>query len=247
LHPLAKENENHRVVLDGEAVALDASGVPSFSEMQNRARSTRIEFWAFDLLYLDGRSLLRARYRDRRQLLETLASAGGLIVPELLPGDGAEALDYSRKHQWEGVIAKKRDSTYQPGRRSASWLKDKYWSTQEVVIAGWRAGEGGRTSGIGSLLMGIPADGGLQFAGRVGTGFTERDLTRLKEMLAPLRTDESPFDAPLPTKDAKGVTYVKPTLVGEVRYSEWTSDGRLRQPSWRGLRPDKEPSEVVRE
>jgi bifunctional non-homologous end joining protein LigD len=247
LHSLAKELDNHRVVLDGEAVALDASGVPSFSEMQNRARSTRIEFWAFDLLYLDGRSLLRARYRDRRKLLETLASADGLIVPELLPGDGAEALDYSRKHQWEGVIAKKRDSTYQPGRRSASWLKDKYWSTQEVVIAGWRAGEGGRTSGIGSLLMGIPADGGLHFAGRVGTGFTERDLSRLKEMLAPLRTDESPFDAPLPTKDAKGVTFVKPTLVGEVRYSEWTSDGRLRQPSWRGLRPDKEPSEVARE
>ena len=133
-----------------------------------------------------------------------------MIVPELLPGDGAEALDYSRKHQWEGVIAKKRDSTYQPGRRSASWLKDKYWSTQEVVIAGWRAGEGGRTSGIGSLLMGIPAaDGGLHFAGRVGTGFTERDLANLKKMLAPLHTDESPFDAPLPTKDAKGVTFVE--------------------------------------
>jgi bifunctional non-homologous end joining protein LigD len=247
LRSLADGLGDHHVVLDGEVVALDASGVPRFTEMQNRARSTRIEFWAFDLLYLDGRSLLRARYRDRRQLLETLAGAGGLTVPELLPGDGQEALDYSRKHEWEGVIAKKRDSTYQPGRRSASWLKDKYWHTQEVVIGGWRAGEGGRTSGIGSLLMGIPAADGLHFAGRVGTGFTERDLARLKKTLEPLRTDESPFNAPLPTKDAKGVTFVKPTLVGEVRYSEWTSDGRLRQPSWRGLRPDKEPSEVVRE
>jgi bifunctional non-homologous end joining protein LigD len=248
LRSLAKNLTDHRAVLDGEAVALDASGVPSFSEMQNRARSTRIEFWAFDLLYLDGRSLLRARYRDRRQLLETLAGAGGLIVPDLLPGDGHEALEYSRKHQWEGVIAKRRDSTYQPGRRSASWIKDKYWHTQEVVIAGWRAGEGGRTSGIGSLLMGIPAaDGGLHFVGKVGTGFSERDLAELKKTLAPLHTDESPFNAPLPTKDAKGVTFVKPTLVGEVRYSEWTSDDRLRQPSWRGFRPDKEPSEVVRE
>jgi len=156
------------MVLDGEVVALDTSGVPSFSQMQNRARATRIEFWAFDLLYLDGRSLLRARYRDRRQLLETLAAGGSsLIVPELLPGDGEQALDYSRKQQWEGVIAKKRDSTYQPGRRSASWVKDKYWNTQEVVIGGWRAGEGGRTSGIGSLLVGIPANGGLHFAGRV--------------------------------------------------------------------------------
>jgi bifunctional non-homologous end joining protein LigD len=116
-----------------------------------------------------------------------------------------------------------------------------------VVIGGWRAGEGGRTSGIGSLLIGIPAEGGLHFAGRVGTGFTERDLASLKKTLAPLHTDKSPFDETLSARDAKGVTFVKPTLVGEVRYSEWTSDDRLRQPSWRGLRPDKEPSEVVRE
>jgi DNA ligase D-like protein (predicted ligase)/DNA ligase D-like protein (predicted polymerase)/DNA ligase D-like protein (predicted 3'-phosphoesterase) len=247
LDSLADELTDHHVVLDGEVVALDASGVPSFSEMQNRARATRIEYRAFDLLYLDGRSLLRATYRDRRKLLETLASGGGLNVPDLLPGDGAEALDYSRKHQWEGVIAKKRDSSYQPGRRSASWVKDKYWNTQEIVIGGWRAGEGGRSSGIGSLLMGIPGADGLRFVGRVGTGFTERDLANLKKTLAPLHTNESPFDARLSTQDAKGVTFVKPTLVGEVRYSEWTSDGRLRQPSWRGLRPDKEPGEVVRE
>jgi ATP-dependent DNA ligase len=168
-------------------------------------------------------------------------------VPDLLPGDGADALDYSRKRRWEGVIAKKRDSSYQPGRRSASWVKDKYWNTQEIVIGGWRAGEGGRSSGIGSLLMGVPGADGLRFVGRVGTGFSERDLAKLKKTLAPLHTDESPFDARLSTQDAKGVTFVKPTLVGEVRFSEWTSDGRLRQPSWRGLRPDKEPGEVVRE
>jgi bifunctional non-homologous end joining protein LigD len=246
LRSLAANLTDHHLVLDGEVVALDAAGVPRFSEMQNRVRATRIEYYAFDLLYLDGRSLLRARYRDRRQLLETLAGGGGLIVPELLPGDGVEALDYSRKHHWEGVVAKKRDSTYQPGRRSASWVKLPLWKTQEVVIGGWRAGEGGRTSGIGSLLTGIPATGGLRFTGRVGTGFTERDLAKLKAMLAPLHTDESPFDAPLPARDAKGVTFVQPTLVGEVRYGEWTPDGRLRRPSWRGLRPDKEPNQVVR-
>jgi bifunctional non-homologous end joining protein LigD len=95
--------------------------------------------------------------------------------------------------------------------------------------------------------MGIPADGGLQYVGRVGTGFTERVLTDLKKTLAPLQTKDSPFNQRLPTRDAKGVTFVTPTLVGEVRYSEWTSDGRLRQPSWRGLRPDKTPEEVVRE
>ncbi|MFL6085549.1 MAG: ATP-dependent DNA ligase [Mycobacterium sp.] len=241
---LAADLADHHVILDGEAVALDGSGVPSFSEMQNRARSTRVEYWAFDILHLDGRSLLRAKYSDRRRLLEALAESGGLIVPDLLPGDGPEALEYARKHRWEGVIAKKRDSTYQPGRRSSSWIKDKIWCTQEVVIGGWRQGEGGRSSGIGALMLGIPEDGGLHFAGRVGTGFTEKELTKLKGILKPLETGESPFNTRLPTQDAKGVTFVRPELVGEVRYSERTGDGRLRQPSWRGLRPDKSPEEV---
>ena len=247
LRSLAADLADHHVVLDGEAVVLDPSGAPSFHEMQNRGRGARVEFWAFDLLYLDGRSLLRAKYQDRRKLLETLAGGTNLIVPELLPGGGAQALAYSAERGWEGVVAKRRDSSYQPGRRSASWIKDKHWNTQEVVIGGWKAGEGGRSSGIGSLLMGIPGADGLQFAGKVGTGFTERDLANLKKTLAPLHTDRSPFDASLPRSEAKGVTFVEPVLVGEVRYSEWTPDHRLRQSSWRGLRPDKEPSEVVRE
>ncbi|MDT5072220.1 MAG: bifunctional non-ous end joining protein LigD [Mycobacterium sp.] len=245
LGSLAADLADHHVVLDGEIVALDESGVPNFGAMQNRAAGANIEFWAFDVLSLDGRSLLRAKYSDRRRILEALADGGGLIVPEQLPGDGAEALRYARERRWEGVVAKKRDSTYQPGRRSSSWLKDKLWLTQEVVIGGWRAGEGGRTSGIGALLVGVPEDGGLKFAGRVGTGFTDKDLAKLKKTLAPLRTDQSPFTTRLSGPDAKGVTYVEPTLVGEVRYSERTSDGRLRQPSWRGMRPDKEPGEVV--
>jgi bifunctional non-homologous end joining protein LigD len=246
LGSLAADLADHHVVLDGEIVALDASGVPNFGAMQNRAAGANIEFWAFDVLSLDGRSLLRAKYSDRRKVLEMLANGdGGLIVPEQLPGDGPEALEYAQKHRWEGVVAKKRDSTYQPGRRSASWLKDKLWLTQEVVIGGWRAGEGGRTSGIGALLVGVPEGGGLQFAGRVGTGFTDKDLAKLKKTLEPLQSKESPFTKRLVGPDAKGVTFVRPELVGEVRYSERTSDGRLRQPSWRGMRPDKEPGEVV--
>ena len=245
LKALAADLAEHHVTLDGEVVALDEAGVPNFGLMQNRARSTRIEFWAFDILQLDGRSLLRAKYSDRRKLLETLAKGGGLIVPEQLGGDGPEALEHARAKRWEGVVAKKRDSTYQPGRRSQSWIKDKLWLTQEVVIGGWRAGEGGRTSGIGALMIGVPEDDGLAFAGRVGTGFTDKDLATLKKTLAPLHTDESPFNTRLSGPDAKGVTFVEPTLVGEVRYSERTSDGRLRQPSWRGLRPDKSPDEVV--
>ena len=247
LHSLADDLAEHDVILDGEVVALDADGVPNFGEMQNRVRATRIEFWAFDILRLDGRSLLKAKYRDRRKVLETFADGTDLIVPALLDGSGAEALEFSRKKKWEGVVAKKWDSTYQPGRRSASWIKDKNWKTQEAVIGGWREGNGGRSSGIGALLLGIPGDGGLRFIGRVGTGFSDKELARLKKILEPLHTDESPFGTPLPRLDAKGVTYVRPELVGEVRYGEWTSDGRLRHPSWRGLRPDKEPSEVIQE
>ncbi len=247
LQSLAADLAEHAVILDGEVVALDEHDVPNFGEMQNRSRDSRIEFWAFDILMLDGRSLLRARYRDRRRVLETFAEGTDLIVPPLLPGDGPEALECSRKKSWEGVVAKKWDSTYQPGRRSAAWIKDKNWKTQEVVIGGWRTGNGGRSSGIGALLMGIPGEGGLRFAGRVGTGFTEKDLIRLKDILVPLRTDESPFSTKLSGPDAKGVSYVRPELVGEVRYSEATSDGRLRHPSWRGLRPDKEPADVAPE
>jgi len=247
LRQLATVLADHRVILDGEVVALDGRGVPRFTEMQNRARATRIEFWAFDILALDGRWLLKAKYADRRAVLEKLSAATGLTVPALLRGDGAEAMAYSRAHGWEGVVAKKWASTYQPGRRSASWVKDKNWNTQEVVIGGWRHGRGGRSSGIGSLLMGIPGAGGLRFVGRVGTGFTERDLARLKNLLAPLRSEASPFDPPLPRTEAKAVTFVRPELVGEVRYGERTPDGRLRHASWRGLREDKRPDEVVPE
>lgn len=247
LQSLAHDLADHDVILDGEVVALDARGVPSFSEMQNRARANRIQFWAFDILSLDGRSLLRVKYRDRRRLLEAFAEGTGLIVPPLLDGDGPEALAYSRKRKWEGVVAKKWDSTYQMGKRSSAWIKDKNWNTQEAVIGGWRKGDGGRSTGIGALLLGIPEGDGLRFIGRVGTGFTERELADLKAILAPLHTDESPFHPALLRAEAKGVTYVRPELVGEVRYGEITSDGHLRHPSWRGLRPDKTPADVVLE
>jgi len=241
LRSLAADLVEHRVLLDGEVVAV-VDGVPSFAAMQNRGPGTHIEFWCFDILELDGRSLLRAAYRDRRKLLETLASGGGLIVPELLPADGA--LDEAQRRGLEGVVAKKWNSTYRPGERSPAWIKDKFWKTQAVVIGGWRAGEGNRANGIGALLVGVPADGGLQFVGRVGTGFTDKMLSALRDTLAPLETDESPFITALSAIDGKGATFVRSELVGEVRYSERTTDDRLRQPSWRGLRPDIGPGDV---
>ena len=247
LLPLATSLAEHHVILDGEVVALDGRGVPSFREMQNRARAARVEFWAFDILTMDGRSLLRTAYRDRRRVLEKLSAATNIVVPPLLAGDGPEALAYSRTRGWEGVVAKRWNSTYQPGRRSSSWVKDKNWNTQEVVIGGWRRGEGGRSGGIGALLVGIPGPDGLAFAGRVGTGFTDRDLAHLREVLTPLASDSSPFSPPPPNAELKAVTFVRPELVGEVRYGERSPDGRLRHASWRGLRPDKTPSEVVAE
>jgi DNA ligase D-like protein (predicted ligase) len=247
LHALADGLGDHHLILDGEVVGLNESGMPRFSEMQNRSAARRVEFWAFDLLYLDGKSLLRVKYSDRRKLLETLAKiASNLIVPEPLPGDGAQAIEYTASRGWEGIVAKRLDSRYLPGRRSPSWIKHKHWKTQEVVIGGWRTGDGWRTNNIGSLLLGIPSAGGLRFVGRVGAGFTDRQLVNLKTALTPLQTDESPFDAALPDF-ITGVTFVQPVLVGEVRYSEWTQDNRLRQPSWLGLRPDKKPGEVVAE
>lgn len=245
LHSLGDVLADHDVVLDGEVVALDGEGVPDFGEMQNRARAVRVEFWAFDILSLDGRSLVRVAYRDRRKLLETLAAGTDLIVPSLIGGDGTEALGYSRKRKWEGVVAKKWDSTYQSGRRSSAWIKDKNWNTVDAVIGGWRRGQGGRTSGIGALLLGVPEPAGLRFIGRVGTGFTERDLAALKGVLLPLHTDQSPFSPALPRAETKDVTYVRPELVGEVRYGSLTAEGRLRHPSWRGLRPDKSPDDVT--
>ncbi|BBZ55843.1 non-homologous end-joining DNA ligase [Mycolicibacterium phocaicum] len=241
LQSLAADLADHHVILDGEVVALQ-DGVPSFQAMQNRGSGSHIEFWCFDILSLDGRDLTRAKYRDRRKLLETLASGGALTVPPLLPAD--DPLKFADERGFEGVVAKKWDSGYRPGR-SEAWVKDKFWRTQEVVIGGWRAGEGGRTSGIGALLIGVPEGDGLQFVGRVGTGFTDKMLADLKAMLKPLETSESPFTAPLSTLDGRGVTFVRPELVGEVRYSERTTDNRLRQPSWRGLRPDKTPAEVT--
>ena len=232
----------HDAILDGEVVGLGANGQPSFREVQNRMTADRIEFWAFDVLELDGRSLVRATYRDRRRLLEALAVESGLVVPDLLATSGQEALDVSGKRGLEGVVAKRWDSTYAYGR-SPAWIKEKHWHGTEAVIGGWKVGTGRRDGGIGALLLGIPGANGLEFIGRVGTGFTEAELDKLRGTLAPLHTSTNPF-RDLSRHDKVGVTFVEPVLVGEVRYAEQSIDGKLRHPSWRGLRPDKTPAEV---
>jgi len=249
-----------QAVFDGEVVALDESGRPSFEALQPRMNTSDpkrvrrlveqvpIVYMIFDLLHLDGHSTLGVAYRERRQLLEDLELAGPhWATPPSQTGEGSVVLKAARDNGLEGVVAKKLDSLYRPGRRDPSWIKVKNFRTQSLVIGGWAAGKGHLESELGALLVGIPGPGGLFYAGRVGTGFDETERTLLRRRLEQLRRDSSPFSGSIPRLESAGVSWVEPELVGEVRFSEWTRTGRLRQPSWRGLRTDQRPAEVVRE
>ncbi|WP_194422013.1 ATP-dependent DNA ligase [Microbacterium abyssi] len=247
-------------IVDGEIVALDASGRPSFGRLQRRMHLTKareierevvrtpIAYHLFDLLRLDGNDLTGIPLRDRRALLETLGESADrpVIVPPVFD-DLDAAMQISRELELEGIVVKGSGSRYRPGTRSGDWLKIKHTRTQEVAIAGIRPGKGNRAGTFGSLLLGVPdADGRLRYVGRVGSGFDDRMLRDLLGRLEPLRTDENPLGDVAPP-DARDAQWVRPELVGEVEFSEWTSDGALRHPRWRGLRPDKEVADIRRE
>ena len=247
------------VVLDGEIVALDGAGRPSFGVLQRRmgltsprdverARlSTPVHFFVFDVLSLGGASRRNEPYSARRALLaKSVTDRGPIVVPPDAGDDLDTALATSRKLGLEGIMAKRRDSPYREGKRSRDWIKLKHTLTQEVVVGGWRPGNGNRADSIGSLLVGIPEAGGLRYVGRVGTGFTDRQLAELRIRLDGMARATSPL-LDVPAADARDVHWVTPTLVGEVEFAEVTGDGRLRAPAWRGWRPDKSPNEVVRE
>jgi bifunctional non-homologous end joining protein LigD len=249
------------VLLDGEIVALDAAGRPNFGLLQDRMHVRHpsaelrarvpVSFYAFDLLHLDGESLVPAPYDARRARLATLdlsvlEPTGRVLVPPSFPDiEGDQLLDIARAHGLEGVVAKRRAARYEPGRRSPAWLKTALFRTQEVLIGGWTAGEGRRTATFGSLLLGArdPA-GALRYLGHVGTGFNEAALGDLMARLRPLARATSPF-ADVPREHARHSRWVEPVLVGEVEYRVMTRDGRLRHASWRGLRPDRDPDEVT--
>ncbi len=248
-----------QVVLDGELVALDDQGRPSFqrlqtrmhvtaaSEVRRRQRDVPVTYMIFDLLFLDGRSLLDLPYEQRRQELDRMGLTGPRWrTPAYQRGDGAALLAASRDQRLEGIVAKRLASTYHPGRRTRDWLKIKNLQRQDVVIGGWVPGEGRRAGELGALLVGVYDDGGnqLRFAGKVGTGFGAADLRRLGGLLEPLRTEESPFTGRQPQRDA---VFVQPQLVCEVDFAEWTRTGTLRHPSYQGLRTDLPPTAVVRE
>jgi bifunctional non-homologous end joining protein LigD len=252
---------HHRAILDGEIVALDAEGKPSFGALQRRmhvgsestvrrlAKETPVTYIIFDLLWLDGHSLMELPYTERRARLAELelGDGGRWRVPDYVVGHGEQLLAATEQQGLEGVIAKRLDSKYEPGRRTPSWLKIKNVDRQEVVVGGWVPGDGKRRDRIGALLVGVRDDNGeLRHVGRVGTGFTEAELDRLAEKLRPLERADSPF-APGGPKIPRGAVFAEPELVAEVEFREWTDGGQLRAPSYKGLRDDKPAELVVRE
>ncbi|NUS63525.1 MAG: DNA ligase [Saccharothrix sp.] len=247
----------HEAVLDGEIVALGARKQPDFGRLQSRMHVARpgadllvrvpVVYYVFDLLHVDGRSLLGVPYAQRREELAALGLDGRAEVrvpPSFTDVDGSDVLAVAEDYGLEGVVAKRVTSRYEPGRRSTAWVKVPLLRTQEVLIGGWRPGDGRRAGTIGSLLLGVPSDDGLRYVGKVGTGFTHSALLALQERLEPLARRGSPFVDQVPADHARRAHWVRPELVGEVEYRTWTADGRLRHSSWRGLRPDKAPGDV---
>ncbi|MDQ0145873.1 ATP-dependent DNA ligase [Pseudarthrobacter niigatensis] len=247
-------------VADGEIIAVGPGGRPDFGLLQGRMKLTRaadvakartaipVQLMLFDLLFHTGEDLRRLPLSTRRQRLEDFFAPSGCPVDlsMVLEESVDLLLDSARELGLEGVMAKRTDSRYASGQRTRTWIKLKTEQTQEVVVGGWRPGKGGRQDTVGSLLVGIPDGGKLQYVGRVGSGFSSRELTELRQTVERLGRKTSPFhDVPRP--DSADAHWVSPELVGEVTYSEWTGPGRLRHPRWRGWRVDKDPSDVVRE
>jgi bifunctional non-homologous end joining protein LigD len=249
------------LLVDGEIVALDQRGRPEFTRLAQRMHVrapsgdlvTRVPvlLYVFDLLDLRGRSLLGEPYDDRRVGLMALHLDGiphVAVPPSYTDVAPAQLMEVARAHGLEGVVSKRRRSRYEPGRRSPAWVKTPLLNTQEVLVGGWTPGQGRRAGTIGALLLGAyDGQGRLRYLGHVGTGFTDAALDLLAGKLAPLAQAASGFDDEIPTVEARAARWVRPSLVGEVVYRTLTPDHRLRHASWRGLRPDRDPDEVVLE
>ena len=255
--------EAQEAIVDGEVVAIGEDGLPDFSLLQEltTAQSTRLVYQVFDLLHLDGRSLLNVPLESRKQLLRSILRAADTRVrfADHVVGEGLVFLEAARKQGLEGVIAKHRRSVYEPGRRARTWLKIKIRPEQELVVGGWTPGEGAAKD-LGALVVGYYQREGrgkpkLRFAGKVGSGFNAATRKRMRERLAPLATEDSPFDPP-PPRDYRGrwggelrnVVWVKPEIVIRAELGGWTRDGIVRQAAFKGFdEGGKPPTEVVRE
>jgi len=236
-----------RAVIDGEIVAFDNTGRPSFQKLQNyRSNSSvPIQYYVFDILELEGKSLTDLSLVERKKKLRKLIPESNIIrYCDHVERDGKIFFEEMQKLNLEGMIAKKMDSRYQVGKRSSDWLKIKNIHTQEAVIVGFTDPKGSRQY-FGSLLLAVHDNGKLVSIGNVGTGFTTRTLGALYKKLVPLKRKSSPLDVPI--KETPDITWVEPVLVCNVKYSEMTEDGIVRHPVFQGLRVDKSAAEVTRE
>jgi bifunctional non-homologous end joining protein LigD len=237
--------DSDSAVLDGEVVAFTDDGRPSFGRLARGEGP--VMFVAFDLLALNGHDTTALPLEQRRRLLDELLEPGDrwTVSPQY---DDGEALARATAAQGlEGVMAKRRDSRYVPGKRSPSWRKVKHRLRQEFVIGGWSPGSGNRTTTFGSLALGVYDGAQLRFAGAVGTGFDAKTLATLQALLAERTVDGCPFDPPPPKGALTRPRWTTPDLVAEVEFAEWTDDGIVRHSSFQGLRDDKDPRLVVRE
>jgi len=237
-------------VLDGEVVAIGADGRATFSAMQQAKPETTYVFVAFDALEEEGEPLIGLPLTERRERLAALVDSrrGGVQLSDTFE-DGHTLFEVAERQKFEGIIAKRSDSIYEPGKRTRNWLKVKTHGRQEFVIAGYTKGQGRRTGRFGSLILAVSEEGGLRYVGNVGTGFNDAEIERLLGLLRPLERSSSPFEEvpKLPKVRKADIVWVEPELVCEVEFVEWTHDGRLRAPSYQGLREDKRPEEVQRE
>ena len=251
-YPELRQLDVPPAVVDGEVVAL-VDGVPDFGALQSRMHvrapspallaATPVVFVPFDLLRQGEELLLSLPYDERRARLEALP----LPVPPAFDGDARELFEQTRQQGLEGLVAKRRTSPYRSGRRSEDWVKVKHLRRQSAVVCGWKPGAGGRAGSLGSLLLGVRGPDGLVYVGHVGTGFTAASLARLQDLLSPLARPTPPYDGPVPAEHARAALWVEPVLVVDVELTAWTRQGRLRHPSYKGLRDDLDPATIVRE
>ena len=244
-----------QAIVDGEVIALDDRGEPDFALLQARIKGQRSEaavvnpflFEVFDLMYLDGRSLLDEPLETRRRLLGEVVQADPRVrLSEDVTGDGLAFFEAAKVRGLEGIMAKDSRSTYQPGNRSMAWQKIKIRPEQELIVGGWKRGLGSAVD-LGALLVGVYEVGALQYAGKVGAGFTNDRRAELLAALQPLAADEPPFDGPVPRPVAKDANWVRPELVIRAEFAGWTGDGLVRQAAYKGFDLGKDPKAVRRE
>ena len=243
-----------QAIVDGEVIALDTRGEPDFALLQARIKGQErggavnpFVYEIFDLLFVDGRSLLDEPLEDRRRLLgEILRPDPRVRLSEDIAGEGTAFFEAARKRSLEGIMAKDRRSTYQPGKRSMAWQKVKIRPEQELVVGGYARGTGSAVD-LGALLVGVFEDGALRYAGKVGAGFTAGNRTELLAAMEPLSVDESPFATPLPRPVARNAIWLRPELVIRAEFAGWTGDGLVRQAAYKGFDLGKDPHAVRRE